>query len=177
MGLALLGLIWLGLHLAKPKAPPPVTPAPPIPSAPAAPVIVPSATPRPLLAGEKILTGYADPAQPPRQDLILMHRCLDTFLLAAKGMKNQPLSANGEIAAALRGEGLVRLAFLPRGHPVFDATGQLIDRWKSPLFFHAEAAGVMAIRSAGPDKTLWTDDDLERKPNGTFHTGLPARSP
>lgn len=168
----ILGLLWF--VLPKPSGQPPATSEA---TADLTPLIelrqyrVPDAVERTLLPGEKILSGYADPAQAPAQDLILMHRCLDTFLLAAKGMKDQPLSANGEIAAALRGEGYVRVAFLPRGHPVFDEAGLLCDRWKTPLFFHAERAGVFAIRSAGPDKILWSEDDLERQAGGVIKTG------
>lgn len=124
-----------------------------------------------ILPGEKILAGFADPAQPPARDLTLLHRCLDTFLLAAKGMKHEPLSANGEIAAALRGESRVKLAFLPAAHPVFNASKQLKDRWGTPFFFHAEAAGAIGIRSAGPDKILWTEDDQTIQPNGAIRTG------
>jgi hypothetical protein len=168
----LMGLLWLFLPKPSGKQLAPSEPTVVLPpqTAPRQ-DRVPEAAGRAPLPGEKILSGYADPSQPPAQDLVLMHRCLDTFLLAAKGMKDQPLSANGEIAAALRGEGLVKVAFLPQGHPVFDEAGLLCDRWKTPLFFHAERAGVFAIRSAGPDKILWSADDLERQANGALKSG------
>lgn len=168
----LLGLLWLVLPKPSGKLPPHAASDPALPSQTAPRQDrVPEAAGRALLPGEKILSGYGDPAQPPAQDLVLMHRCLETFLLAAKGMKEQPLSANGEIAAALRGEGFVKVAFLPQGHPVFDEAGLLCDRWLTPLFFHAERAGVFAIRSAGPDKILWSEDDLERQANGAIKSG------
>ena len=38
--------------------------------------------------------------------------------------------------------------------------GELCDRWGTPFFFHAESAARMEIRSAGPDRRLWTEDDV-----------------
>ena len=146
-------------------------------SAPDQPHSLPAAAFAQPLPGEIILTGFADPALPPAQDLTLLHRCLDTFLLAAKGMKEAPLSANGEIAAALRGEARVKTVFLPRSHPIFHADGQLADRWGTPFFFHAGRGGVPGIRSAGPDKILWTADDLHREPNGSFLRGPDLNPP
>ena len=42
--------------------------------------------------------------------------------------------------------------------------GELCDRWGTPFFFHAESAAHMEIRSAGPDKKMWTDDDVAFSP-------------
>jgi len=36
----------------------------------------------------------------------------------------------------------------------------LVDAWGTPYFFHQLAAMEMEIRSAGPDKVMWTADDL-----------------
>ena len=38
--------------------------------------------------------------------------------------------------------------------------GELLDRWDSPLFFHRESSRTTTFRSAGPDRRLWTDDDV-----------------
>jgi hypothetical protein len=63
------------------------------------------------------------------------------------------------------------MQFLPAHHPVFNEQGQLVDRWGTPLFFHATARDRLDIRSAGPDKSLWTEDDLHRKHDGSFLRG------
>jgi len=165
-------LLWF---FTRPPAgqPAPVGTVPPLP----APGVPDAATVAAVLPGDKTLLGYGDPTQPPEQDLTLLHHCLDNFLLLAKGMKTQPLSANGEIAAALRGEGKVRMPFISPGNAIFNAEGLLIDRWGTPLFFHAEQAGAISIRSAGPDKTLWTADDLHRQPGGSFLRGEALNPP
>ena len=70
-----------------------------------------------------------------------------------------PVGSNAEITAALQGRNPVGLAFVPRGHRAVNAAGELCDRWGTPFFFHAESARRMEIRSAGPDRRLWTEDD------------------
>jgi hypothetical protein len=41
--------------------------------------------------------------------------------------------------------------------------GELVDAWGTPFFFHQLSGSEMEIRSAGPDKVMWTDDDLVTK--------------
>lgn len=38
--------------------------------------------------------------------------------------------------------------------------GELIDAWGTPFFFHQLSGEQMEIHSAGPDKLMWTLDDL-----------------
>lgn len=105
------------------------------------------------------LARYAKPDTDPRDDLRAIASVLDTFRLLAKG-DSLPLGSNEEISAALRGETRAKLALLPRDHPAFDAKGRLVDRWGTPLFFHAQSAKEIEIRSAGPDLQMGTTDDI-----------------
>ena len=73
--------------------------------------------------------------------------------------EGNPVGSNAEITAALQGRNPAGVAFVPRGHRAVNAAGELCDRWGTPFFFHAESARRMEIRSAGPDRRLWTDDD------------------
>ncbi len=120
------------------------------------------------LLGVTILRGYADPNLPPENDLTLMARLMDNSLLLLKSAANRPLSANEDWADLLRGKNGAREEFLPPQHVALNDKGQLIDRWTTPLFFHALGGGRSEIRSAGPDKTMWTADDIQRNSNGTF---------
>ena len=45
-------------------------------------------------------------------------------------------------------------------HPRINAEGALTDGWGTPYFFHHISANYMEVRSAGPDRVLYTDDDL-----------------
>lgn len=46
-----------------------------------------------------------------------------------------------------------------------------MDRWKTPLYIHAASRDRLEIRSAGPDQKMWTEDDLQRQPDGQFLKG------
>ncbi|MCB1209754.1 MAG: hypothetical protein KDK97_10525, partial [Verrucomicrobiales bacterium] len=91
--------------------------------------------------------------------------------LLVKGDNPLPLGSNQEIATALRGRNAMNLIFIPLDHPAIGVDGQLIDRWGSPLFFHVESRDHIDIRSAGPDKVMWSDDDLQRRYDGSFLAG------
>lgn len=123
------------------------------------------------LVGESILAHYGDPSRPPEEDITWMSRALDNFSLLVKGDNPLPLGANEDIANALRGKNRAHLRFLPDSHPAFNAQGQIVDRWGSPLYFHAVSRDRLDIRSAGPDKTMWTADDLHRQHDGRFLRG------
>ena len=73
--------------------------------------------------------------------------------------EGNPVGSNAEITAALQGRNPAGVAFVPRGHRAVNAEGELCDRWGTPFFFHAESARRMEVRSAGPDRRLWTEDD------------------
>lgn len=120
------------------------------------------------LLGVTILRGYADTNLPPENDLTLMARLMDNSLLLLKSAAHRPLSANEDWADLYRGKNGAREEFLPPRHVALNDKGQLIDRWKTPLFFHALGSGRYEIRSAGPDQTMWTADDIQRNSNGTF---------
>lgn len=136
----------------------------------------PSQVPEPRI-GERILENYGDPSRPPEEDLAGVARTLENFALLVKGDNPLPLGANEEIANALRGKNRAGLRALPDEHPALNAQGQLIDRWGTPLFFHARSRDRLDIRSAGPDRQMWTADDLHRQPNGRFLRGSALLAP
>lgn len=71
-----------------------------------------------------------------------------------------PVGNNLEITKALLGDNTRQVKMpLPVGSRLNDQ-GELTDRWGSPYFFHQLSAKEMEIRSAGPDRRMWTSDDL-----------------
>jgi len=138
----------------------------------------PVATPRPDPPfAERILADFAAASLPPERDLDAISRVLGNFMLLVKGDSPLPLGANEEIAAAMRGKNRAHLRALPDNHRAFNARGQLIDRWDTPLYFHAESRDRLDIRSAGPDRVMWTADDLHRTPDGRFLRGAALLTP
>ncbi|PWU14140.1 MAG: hypothetical protein C5B50_17870 [Verrucomicrobia bacterium] len=75
-----------------------------------------------------------------------------------------PVGTNQEITQALNGDNPKQINFLnPDAGMRVNALGELIDAWGTPYFFHQLSATEMEIRSAGPDKVMWTGDDLVTK--------------
>ena len=75
-----------------------------------------------------------------------------------------PVGTNPEITRALAGENPKQVNFLNADDGLrVNADGELVDPWGTPYFFHQLSGTEMEIHSAGPDKKMWTDDDLVAK--------------
>jgi hypothetical protein len=167
-GIFLLALAALCLRWWNHRAPPPA-PAPP----PAADIIPPSiivteqSLPPPRAGGGSPgmhdIAGYAAPERGDHDDVKLLANSLTSFLAIHKQAGGRPLSANGEWSAALRGLRPGSTRWFDDSAPLFAADGRVIDRHGSPLHFHALGGMVWEIRSAGPDRRLFTDDDAVAK--------------
>jgi hypothetical protein len=168
--LALLAALWLWSEWMQPL---PSSPSPGASTAATEPAVTTTGPPgqTATLIGETILRDYAKPSGRPEHDLDLMAQLMDNFLLLVKSAATRPLSANEDWAAALRGWNPAQERFLPDQHAALNARGQLVDRWGTPLFFHALGSGRFEIRSAGPDRKLWTADDIHRNSDGSFRNG------
>ena len=72
-----------------------------------------------------------------------------------------PVGTNLEITRALGGDNPGQVNFLNADAGLrVNANGELIDPWGTPYFFHQLSGSEMEIHSAGPDKIMWTQDDL-----------------
>lgn len=67
---------------------------------------------------------------------------------------------NPQFMNALMGANPEKLAIFPLSHPRLSETGALLDGWTSPFFFHLISKDHIEIRSAGPDREIYTDDDI-----------------
>jgi hypothetical protein len=94
------------------------------------------------------------------KDLELLQSVIDFYRRANSG-SNPGGGLNEEIVDQLRGKNAKRLAVIPPNHASINAQGQLLDRWGTPFWFHPIARDALDIRSAGPDRKLWTSDDVE----------------
>ncbi len=132
---------------------------------------------RSLLPGDEILQNYALPGTRPQEDLDALAHVFSNLTLLIKGDSPFRMGANEEFAAALLGKNRTQLRFMSGGHRAFNPQGQLIDRWETPLYFHAVAHDRIDIRSAGPDRQMWTDDDIHRRYDGSFLKGKDLNPP
>jgi hypothetical protein len=94
------------------------------------------------------------------QDAQIILDCLRDYHLALKNRPSAPLGTNQEFTRVLIGKNPLRATFIPPNSPAVNAQGELIDRWNTPYFFHALASDTMQIRSAGPDKVMYSADDI-----------------
>lgn len=70
-----------------------------------------------------------------------------------------PVGTNAEITTALAGDNPKHTDFLTGRDFRRNGNGELVDRWGTPYFFHQISADIMEVRSAGPDRVMWTEDD------------------
>ena len=75
-----------------------------------------------------------------------------------------PVGSNSEITSTLNGGNTRKAVFVnPEDGLRINERGELIDNWGTPYFFHQLSRTEMEIHSAGPDRRLWTADDLVMK--------------
>lgn len=71
-----------------------------------------------------------------------------------------PVGTNEEITQALHGANPKHIDFLTGDGNRVNSNGELVDTWGTPYFFHQISGHEMEIRSAGPDRRMYTSDDL-----------------
>ena len=96
------------------------------------------------------------------QDLRILNEIFTTYRSSTH--QENPVGENVEITAALTGRNSLEFAFIPKDCPAINSRGELCDRWGTPYFFHQLSGTEMQIRSAGPDRKLWTSDDEVMEP-------------
>jgi len=106
------------------------------------------------------LVGYGTTASDPQRDLGMVKDAVDAFVRAIKIPGALPTGSNRELVAALAGENAHRIRFIDPASRFINADGELVDRWQTPLFFHFVEADDVGVRSAGPDRAMWTADDV-----------------
>jgi hypothetical protein len=75
-----------------------------------------------------------------------------------------PVGTNPEITKALNGDNPKQARFIKEELGLrINGRGELVDYWGTPFFFHQLSGTEMEIHSAGPDKVMWTADDLVTK--------------
>ena len=111
------------------------------------------------------------PAEPPPpnispEEVQKIHDAIDNleFTLRDFGtaLGGNPVGTNAEITAALLGDNAKQVKLeIPAGSSL-SPDGELCDIWGSPWFFHQLSATKTELRSAGPDRQMYTDDDFVR---------------
>ena len=129
--------------------------APRIPTPlPRQPSVAPSANPN------SILSAKQEAFAPPDQDALIEVDKVSLMIRDYRSIAGEnPVGTNVEIMAAIMGGNRKQAKLGPPEGMRLNEKGELIDRWGTPYFFHQISHDHMEIRSAGPDKILWTEDD------------------
>lgn len=130
-----------------------------------------------------LATGGAVPAGPPRAALAalaeppegpepvpgitpvtLLENVRSAFRNYSSRFGDNPVGTNQEITRMLNGNNPGNATFLqPEDGLRVNDRGELVDNWGTPFFFHQLSRTEIEIHSAGPDRKMWTADDLVLK--------------
>ena len=75
-------------------------------------------------------------------------------------MGENPVGTNLEIMKAIVGANPKGAKLGPPEGMPLSGSGELVDPWGTPYFFHQLSGSQMEIRSAGQDRKMWTEDDI-----------------
>lgn len=165
------GVLWFTASDAPPpRAPVAVAPAavPPKPG-PALPAPPPLPKPDPLAIDpevQRLADDLASRSQSPVRDLEIVGGFIEMYRKVFQ--QGNPIGLNEDITAVLTGQNARKGILFPPGSPMI-VRGQLVDRWGTPYWFHPNNSHQMEIRSAGPDKDLFTPDDVVLNPSPAGH--------
>jgi hypothetical protein len=100
------------------------------------------------------------------EDLQKVRDAIDNIEFAFRdfstAMRGNPVGNNAEITAALLGDNEKQLKLEIPGGSTLNDKGELCDPWGTPWFFHQLSATQTEVRSAGPDRKMYSEDDFVR---------------
>ena len=111
----------------------------------------------PANSWERLLADDGSPVE----DRSALEDIVTNYLQSARDPIRLPLGTNEEITRALMDRDALGESAIPASHPAI-ISGHLVDRWGSPWFFHQLSGDVIEVRSAGPDRRLFTTDDVTK---------------
>lgn len=168
LAVAVVAVIWL---TTAPNEPPPTPLATKIPkskSRPPVPVAPPPPTSETLPNSrsidpeiQQLADNLAAKTESPSRDLEMVDEFIDLYRRIFQ--QGNPIGLNEDITSVLIGHNAKKGVLFPPDNPMI-VKGQLVDRWGTPYWFHPNSGHQMEIRSAGPDKELFTADDVVKNP-------------
>lgn len=100
-------------------------------------------------------------ASPGLSPAIVLENMRSMFRQYNSRFGGNPVGNNLEITSVLNGGNPAHAVFLnPEDGLRVNGRGELVDNWDTPYFFHQLSRTEMEIHSAGPDRRMWTSDDL-----------------
>lgn len=110
---------------------------------------------------QKLADRLVEQTQTPLNDLETVGEFVDLY---RKSFGNLPVGSNEDLTAIITGQNPKRGVLFPPDSPMI-VKGQLVDRWGTPYWLHPSSGSSLEVRSAGPDKNLFTADDVMINPS------------
>jgi len=121
-------------------------------------VTPPAAVYAPALPVHPLTGTFGTPAFPPEREPEILLEIFDAY---RRTTGSYPVAEdNRQIMYMLTGGSNSDRGVFPRTHARMNQQGELIDGWGTPFFFHCISRTHIEIRSAGPDATFYTQDDI-----------------
>ena len=117
-----------------------------------------------VIVGSPIAAKLNAADSSPQQDVDTLHELVLQYLHNMRHPNALPIGDSIDLARALTGHNPMHFVVIPPQHPAISSDGRLLDRWGTSYFVHPVGGGVIDIHSAGPDKKLFTVDDLIANP-------------
>lgn len=111
----------------------------------------------PLPPGVRGSSARPEPQAEAKADLENVQYMLRDFRAR---LGENPVGSNADIMRAVMGGNPAKATLGPPPGQALNEKGELTDRWGTAYFFHQLSKESMEIRSAGPDRTMYTGDDL-----------------
>ena len=114
----------------------------------------------PAPSAQPFILGSAD-AYPGMDPATVLSNMRITINQYGSTFGGNPVGTNPEITKAMNGDTPKQARFIKEELGLrINGRGELVDYWGTPFFFHQLSGKEMEIHSAGPDKVMWTADDL-----------------
>ncbi len=98
----------------------------------------------------------------PKQEIEILHQLFRAYRDEYRSFPTG--EDNAQFISAMTGGNPKKIWYLTRPHHRINPQGRLVDQWGTPYVFHAISRDYLEIRSAGPDKEVYSDDDLVHPP-------------
>lgn len=164
--LGAVGLHFLSHEAVKPPAIPTADPAPDVdPLTPPAATPITGSSPPDAPAGSPLAAELNAADRNPQHDVEVLHTMIVRYLRRMRQRQGPPIGDDIDLAHAFTGHNPMHLLVLRPDHPALSPDGHLRDRWGTPYFIHPLGNNAFEVRSAGPDRKLFTADDVIWEPN------------
>lgn len=110
--------------------------------------------------GSPLATELNAPNGSAAQDVDILRQLIGQYLTALQRKPGPPIGDDHDLVHVLTGHNPLHLTVIPATHPAISPQGRLLDRFGTPYLVHPVSSHNYQIRSAGPDRKLFTLDDV-----------------